>query len=421
VLLGLTLGIIALATCTPAAARDEARVTLRFWAMGREGEVVREMVPEFERRHPGVRVRVQQMPWTAAHEKLLTAFVGEATPDLAQLGNTWVPEFQALNALEPLGARVARSPSLDSTDYFSGVWSTNVVADTLFGVPWYVDTRVLFYRSDVLGAAGVTAPPRSWDEWRADLRRVVQGKHARWGILLPTNEWNQLTALALQQGAPLLKDGGRYGDFRDPRFVRAFDFYLSLFRDGLAPALSNTQIANMYQEFERGTFAMFIGGPWQVGELRTRLPDSLQGKWATAPLPSPDGRGYPGLSLAGGSSLVLFRGSEHKAEAWQLLEFLSEPAQQAKFAKLTGDLPARESAWRLAGLDTDPQQRAFLEQLRHVAPTPKVPEWEQIATNIFETSERVVRGRQTEAQALAALDAQVDAKLEKRRWLLARR
>ena len=41
--------------------------------------------------------------------------------------------------------------------------------------------------------------------------------------------------------------------------------------------------------------------------------------------------------------------------------------------------------------------------------------------NIFETSERVVRGRQTEAQALAALDAQVDAKLEKRRWLLARR
>ncbi|MFL5575539.1 MAG: sugar ABC transporter substrate-binding protein [Gemmatimonadaceae bacterium] len=396
-------------------------MTVRFWALGREGEVVRELIPEFERRNPGVRVRVQQIPWTAAHEKLLTAFVGDATPDIAQLGNTWVPEFQALGALEPLGARVRGSATLDSADYFRGVWNTNVLADTLFGVPWYVDTRVLFYRSDLLAAAGVTAPPRSWAEWRDAMRRVVEGGHARYGVLLPTNEWNQLTALALQQGSPLLRDGGRYGAFRDSSFARALDFYVGLFRDRLAPTVSNAQISNLYQDFARGTFAMFVTGPWQVGELRARLPDSLQGKWATAPLPSPEGREYPGLSLAGGSSLVLFRDSPHKAEAWKLLEFLSEPAQQAKFAALTGDLPARESAWRLARLADDPPQRAFLEQLRHVAPTPTVPEWELIATRIYETSERVVRGRQTEAEALTALDADVDRILEKRRWLLARR
>lgn len=253
------------------------------------------------------------------------------------------------------------------------------------------------------------------------MRRVVEGGHARYGVLLPTNEWNQLTALALQQGSPLLRDGGRYGAFRDSSFARALDFYVGLFRDRLAPTVSNAQISNLYQDFARGTFAMFVTGPWQVGELRARLPDSLQGKWATAPLPSPEGREYPGLSLAGGSSLVLFRDSPHKAEAWKLLEFLSEPAQQAKFAALTGDLPARESAWRLARLADDPPQRAFLEQLRHVAPTPTVPEWELIATRIYETSERVVRGRQTEAEALTALDADVDRILEKRRWLLARR
>jgi hypothetical protein len=54
-------------------------------------------------------IEVQQIPWTAAHEKLLTAFVGKSTPDLAQLGNTWVSEFVQLNALEPLGPRVAAS------------------------------------------------------------------------------------------------------------------------------------------------------------------------------------------------------------------------------------------------------------------------------------------------------------------------
>jgi multiple sugar transport system substrate-binding protein len=147
----------------------------------------------------------------------------------------------------------------------------------------------------------------------------------------------------------------------------------------------------------------------------------LKTQWAAAPLPSPDGSNYPGLSLAGGSSLVLFRSSPHKAEAWKLIEFLSEPAQQARFAQLTGDLPARESAWRLAKLDTTQATIAFLEQLRHVAPTPKVPEWELIATRIFEATERVVRSRMTREQAMKALDADVDRILEKRRWMLAHR
>ncbi len=67
--------------------------------MGREGEVVQKLMPEFERRHPGLRLRVQQIPWSAAHEKLLTAYAGDAMPDIFQLGNTWVPEFVALGAL----------------------------------------------------------------------------------------------------------------------------------------------------------------------------------------------------------------------------------------------------------------------------------------------------------------------------------
>ena len=78
--------------------------TLKFWTIGREGEVVAQLLPEFERAHPGVHVQVQQIPLTAAHEKLLTAFAGDALPDICQLGNTWIPEFAALGALEPLQA-----------------------------------------------------------------------------------------------------------------------------------------------------------------------------------------------------------------------------------------------------------------------------------------------------------------------------
>ena len=63
--------------CSSAASQE---TVLRFWAMGREGEVVLELLPDFERAHPGIRVDVQQVPWTAAHEKLLTAFAGGVTP-----------------------------------------------------------------------------------------------------------------------------------------------------------------------------------------------------------------------------------------------------------------------------------------------------------------------------------------------------
>src|SRR5499427_2813393 len=107
---------------------------IRFWAMGREGEVVTQLLPDFERAHPGVRVEVQQLPWTAAHEKLLTAFAGGSTPDLCQLGNTWIPEFVALGALEPLAGYVAASPVVEAGDYFPGIWDTNVIDGKLYGV-----------------------------------------------------------------------------------------------------------------------------------------------------------------------------------------------------------------------------------------------------------------------------------------------
>ena len=88
---------------------DRPQATVRFWAMGREAEVVGQLLPDFERENPDIRVEVQNIPWTAAHEKLLTAFAADALPDLCQLGNTWVPEFATLGALEPLDARVEAS------------------------------------------------------------------------------------------------------------------------------------------------------------------------------------------------------------------------------------------------------------------------------------------------------------------------
>jgi len=384
--------------------------------MGREGEVLSQLMPAFEKDHPGIHVEVQQIPWTAAHEKLLTAYVGEATPDIAMLGNTWVPEFVALNSLEPLDSLAAQSKEITRDDFFDGIWKTNVVGGKTYGIPWYVDTRIIFYRTDLLAKAGYREFPTTWNDWVAAMKKIkAQMSPAQFPLLMPTNEWPQPVIFALNVGSPILRDEGGYGAFEQPEFRRGYDFYLSLYRQRLASPVSTSQVSNLFQEFERGNIAMYISGPWMIGEMKNRLDSATQKKWMTAAIPGPNG---PGESLAGGSSLSLFSGSKHKKEAWQLIEYLSRPAVQTEFYRLTGDLPPRKTAWADTALANNVYARAFRDQLERVLPTPQVPEWEEIATTIFEHGEQAIRGTKTVDATLKSLDQDVNAMLEKRRYLL---
>jgi multiple sugar transport system substrate-binding protein len=395
---------------------SEAPGAIEFWALGREGEHVRALVPGFEARHPGLRVRVQQIPWSAAHEKLLTAFVGDALPDVIQLGNTWIPELAALGALEPLDPWLARTPALDAADFFPGLLDAVVVDGTTHALPWYADTRLLFQRSDLFPGE----PARTWEEWLTRAERVQArlgpGQHA---LLLPLGEWEVPVILALQHGASLLRDGGRFGNFRSPEFRAAFAFYLSLFRRGLAAKTGVAQLANLHQDFAAGAFAALVTGPWNLGEFERRLPAALQPHWATAPLPG-FGAESPGVSLAGGASLALVRSSRQKEAAWAWIAYLAEPVQQAAFHRASGDLPARRSAWDEPAL-AGPRVAAFRAQLARVVATPKLPEWERIASRIAHHAEAAVREERDLDATLTALDRDADQVLEKRRWWLARK
>jgi len=386
---------------------------LRFWGMGREGVVVAELLDGFRREHPGIDVQVEQLPWTAAHEKLLTAFAGDATPDVAQLGNTWVAELAALGALAPLDGRVAASPVVQEDDYFSGIWHTNIVDGKLLGLPWYVDTRLLFYRRDLLARAGFDHPPRDWEEWRKQLRALQRIGVAQ-PLILPNNEFEPLLALALQQDEPLLREFNTRGNFQSAGFERALAFYLGLIRDGFAPVESDQQISNVWQEFGRGRFAFYIAGPWNIGEFRRRMPAEFKNAWGTAPLPGPTGLG---ASTAGGSSLVIFERSRRKPEAFKLIEYFARPEVQGRFYDLTGDLPPRKSSWAWPALAADTRARAFAEQLERVRPTPPVPEWERIVNEMQLHAARAAAEGGSAADTARAIDTSVDTILAKRRWL----
>lgn len=384
---------------------------LAMWAMGAEAAKLPELIARLPRgRAPGV--TVQPLPWTAAHEKLLTGYAGDSLPDLGQIGNSWLTELAAIGAIEPVPTRYEALVA----DQFPAVVDTNRIDGRLWAIPWYVDTRVQFYRRDLFARAGYGAPPPRWDDWKAALHKVkaVAGP-GNYAILMPLNEYEHLTTLALSAGAGLLRDNGARGDFSAPAFREALAFYKSLFEEGLAPVASNTQISNVWNEFARGFFSIYPSGPWTIGDMKSRLPPAMQDNWATAPNPGPDG---PGAAAPGGSSLVVYRRGDRPQAAWDLVAQLLDPKAQLAFQRLTGDLPAVRSAWAAAGLTDDPIVAAFAAQLENARALPKVAEWERVVSEMQVVAERMVRGQFSVVEAAAEMDKRADKLLAKRRWMI---
>ncbi len=134
--------------------RTDASVTLDVWVRGTEGELLSRLSSDFERSHPGIEVRVTAVPSEASHQKYLTAIAAGATPDIALLGTMSTVEFAQTGSLAKVPA------SLDLEQFFPSAAATATIDGTAYSVPWYVETRVLYYRTDIARRAGVTRPPR---------------------------------------------------------------------------------------------------------------------------------------------------------------------------------------------------------------------------------------------------------------------
>ncbi|MBL0914256.1 MAG: extracellular solute-binding protein [Sphingopyxis sp.] len=387
---------------------------LTVWAMGNEAAHLPALLDTLKLPASMPKISVQPLPWTAAHEKLLTGFAGGSLPAIGQIGNSWIAELAAIGAIAPVPA----SAEDLLTDQFPAVVGTDRLASKTWAVPWYVDTRLQFYRKDLFARAGYAAPPLVWNEWKAALHKVkALAEPGNYAVLLPLNEFEQLLTITLSAGARLLRDDGSRGAFADPEFKAALAFYKSLFDEKLAPVASATQISNIWDEFAKGFFSIFTSGPWTVGDMKSRLAPTMQDKWGTAPNPGPQGIGS---AAPGGSSLVVFAGTARADAAWDVVSRLLAPSAQLKFQQLTGDLPARRSVWAEAGLASDPIVAPFATQLERATALPKVPEWERIVTEMQIVAERMVRGEYSVDAAAKEIDRRADRLLENRRGRLAK-
>ena len=197
-------------------ATEEVSGDITVWAMGAEGEKLDVLAKDFMAANPGVKVRVTPIAWDVAHDKLLTSVAGGETPDVSQMGTTWMGEFAETGALAEV------PDTIDMNQFFEGARNTAIIDDTPYGVPWYVETRLLYYRSDIAKKAGVNKPPETWDELKAMARAMKEQGGAKYGISLAPNNWQEFLPFVWQNGGEVVE--GDQFTFESPEVVEALEF-----------------------------------------------------------------------------------------------------------------------------------------------------------------------------------------------------
>ena len=380
-----------------AAGGGEAGGSITVWAMGAEGEKLSVLAKDFMAANPGTTVKVTPIAWDVAHDKLLTSVAGGTTPDVSQMGTTWMGEFAKTGALE----EVPDDISLDGT--FEGARNTAIVDGTPFGVPWYVETRVLYYRTDIAEKAGITAPPANWDELKAMARAMKEKGGAKYGISLSPNNWQEFMPFVWQQGGEGATEEGY--SFDSPEVVEALAYYQSFFKEGLTSP-SVPEGFDVTQGFVAGTHPMFFSGPWHMSLIEEQGGAELEGKWDVAPMPKEDS----GTSFVGGSDLVVFKDGENKETAWEFVRYLLDPKVQQKWYTTVSALPSVESAWEQGELSTDKRLSLFGEQLKDAKAPPPIPTWEQVAAEAVNTEmEKVMTGGSTPEQGAKAMQQKAES------------
>jgi multiple sugar transport system substrate-binding protein len=374
-------------------ATGAATGTITVWAMGTEGEKLPALAKDFEAANPGVTVKITPVPWDAAHDKLATAIAGRQTPDVSLVGTTWMGEFARAGALDPTPDIIDRSA------FFPGAWDTTAVNGTSYGVPWYVETRLIYYRKDLAQRAGVQ-PPTSWSGLTAFATALQQKANAKWGMYLQPGgqgSWQTFLPFAWQNGAALADADNKNFTLDSPEMAKALDYYASFFKTGLAP--KDLAQGQLEQGFVTGTIGSFVSGPWHLGILADQGGPSFLDKVGLAKMPVEKA----GTSFVGGGDMVVFKDTKNRDTAWKFVQFLSRPETQVKWYHTASDLPAVKSSWADSALQSDPMLSVFGQQLNDAKSPPTVSTWEQVASVIDGEVEKSTKGNESSETAVQTM------------------
>ena len=354
-------------SATPASTTSKDDGPLTFWVMGDSTTGFQRLVAPFTK-GTGIAVHAVAVPWNAVDQRFRAAIASGKGPDLLQIGLTNLPTQAASGALLNLKDAFAGGGALAEHNFLPHITgAATSSAGDVSSVPWIADTRVLFYRSDILKAAGIDSPPTTWDELRADAKTLAARGKGEYGFSIPQTDSALPVELTWDQGGDVVDGSGRLR-FDTPAFDRAVDLYLGLYADGSVPTAKGF---GQQRGFISGVLPMLVSGPYLARAI-TAVAPSLKGKWSVAPLPA----ARTNTSLFAGSNIGVWAATRHKASALKLLDYLAQPATQARLFAMSGNLPTVKAAYDRPELRADPFVATYRQQLLDAKLLPQVENWD---------------------------------------------
>lgn len=317
---------------------------ITFWAMPNAPDEthipwVEQKAEEFKDQ-TGVEVKFEVVGWSDAWPRISSAIATGEGADVFQVGTTWNPQFAATGGLEEItirefgGANAFMKANLDSTTY----------KDKYYGVPWFAETRVLFYNKDMFKKAGVQ-PPKTHDELMIVGKKIVATLGEGSAISLAgTNAWDLLhnwSIILWANGGTLLSADNKKATFNSPEGVTAMKWYVNLVKSGLAsPACAEYNQPQADAAFINENVAMCYMGPWNIANIEQENP-TLNFDVVEPPV-GPKGK----ASFSGGSNLVILKASRNKEAAKEWIKFILKDENLVDYTKnLSHMLPATKKAY----------------------------------------------------------------------------
>jgi multiple sugar transport system substrate-binding protein len=403
-------------TAVPALAAD----TVTFWQFSTNQNDIdawNKTIAAFESKNPDIKVDMEIVPWASQQQRLVTGLTTGGLPDVSMLGNNVVAQFEAAGALSPLDDYFAAySKANGGADVTTNVWPGDkgyyYLENHWWASPVNVETRALYYRKDLFQAAGIAAPPQTWEELAKDAAILTKAsKNGTYGIGLSMSldyfTVQNFMSAWLGYGARMLNTDGKCG-FDTPEFKKALDVYVSMAKDGSTHPDAATMSGDTFRRgFLDGKYAMILEDPSLYRDLmKENQPFAKDVDIATVPAGPATRAGF-----LGGWPLVLWNTSEHKDAAAKWIMFATHDGLK-DLAVAGGFIPGNAALAQQSPWDKFPYP-LFVKQLQDAKPyqfpSQAIPQMGQLEVDTVQKAiQAVALGKQTTDQATTALCSSIN-------------
>jgi multiple sugar transport system substrate-binding protein len=401
----LVLSLLFLSGCGKVMKSD--KVQIRFWhgLSGPLGDVLQEMVMEFNRTHPDIQVVTNPISsYTALSQKLSASLQVGKQPDLAQVFESWTAKYQEDKVLVSIDSLIANDPDFSQAeldDFYPVFMKSITYQGHKWSFPFNKSVRAYFYNKDAFYRAGLDPNhfPATWQEFRDYCKKLTvpgtKDKPGTFGANFTVNEW-QFVNLINQAGGTILDENDK-PVLNSPAGVEALTYILDLVKKD--KTAKSTKEMDGQNAFLSGTVAMFEGSSVSITYMRQQ-PINFNIGYAPLPTYKTD------KSAISGANIVIFKSGDPKKEkaAWEFIKWFTDTEQTAKWSARTCYMPLRKSAMQTKViqdfLKENPQFTGIYAQLNDAVFEPQNPAWFTGRDELKKALEKAKEGTLTPKQAL---------------------